>query len=415
MIAPDRARRRAGAALGSLLLLAWAGWWLASLHADRLLGGRRTWLPVMPYLGNDFLASYHSCRLWLSGRDPYREVNAAPVPHTYAYPPVCLWLFAWSNAFPARAATSLWLLALTALAGTGARVLARTRSALGLPSLPLPLALALVLGSTPVLFALERGNCDLLVLGLLLAAAGLLNRPGHARQAAAGALLALAAWVKVYPAVLLPGLLALRRRRAAGWFGLTAVLLALADWPGTLAFLGNARAVVADYTAHDLQNLEFSHGLTSCWKVMWTGTALARLGRVPAPVAGPLLLGPLIGWVSLGVCRRGCPPVLLGPYLLWLAAAGCFLMPLSYDYKLFYLPLLALGLWDRRDPVAVHVLLGFFLLWWQPLHLPIGAPLLLAFKVGALGALGAALVRRARERRAGLPAAAPAPVLRRAA
>ena len=65
------------------------------------------------------------------------------------------------------------------------------------------------------------------------------------------------------------------------------------------------------------------------------------------------------------------------------------------DYSLVFLPLAALAVWDRRDPLMVHVALGLLLLWWQPLALPIDARLLFVIKFLGLGAVGACLVRRA--------------------
>jgi hypothetical protein len=63
---------------------------------------------------------------------------------------------------------------------------------------------------------------------------------------------------------------------------------------------------------------------------------------------------------------------------------------------LIFLPLAALAVWDRRDPVGVHVLMAYMLLWWQPYRLPIGPKLLLLTKLLALVAVGVSLVARAR-------------------
>jgi hypothetical protein len=67
------------------------------------------------------------------------------------------------------------------------------------------------------------------------------------------------------------------------------------------------------------------------------------------------------------------------------------------DYSLFFLPLAALAVWDRRDPVAVHVGLGFMLLWAQPVGFWMNTSLLLVLKYVALAACAAALVNRTRE------------------
>ena len=70
---------------------------------------------------------------------------------------------------------------------------------IALSALPLPWVLAATLCSTPVLFAMERGNWDLLVLAPLALAAFALKEPTWQRDCLAGSCLALAAWIKLYP------------------------------------------------------------------------------------------------------------------------------------------------------------------------------------------------------------------------
>jgi hypothetical protein len=212
---------RAGAVLrvrvltvaGLLGLALWASVWALSLAQERLKGGRFTWVPCWEWLGCDFEHNYFAARHWLAGANPYDgfPARARGGWDKYSYPPLLLPLFAWCNFVGRRAAVALWLAALAGLAGLGAVACCRTRRALGLGQLPVPAALALVLASTPVLFAMERGNCDLLVLGLLLPAAWLLQAKSPARDVAAGTCLALAAWIKLYPGLLIVGLLTLRR------------------------------------------------------------------------------------------------------------------------------------------------------------------------------------------------------------
>ena len=88
---------------------------------------------------------------------------------------------------------------------------------------------------------------------------------------------------------------------------------------------------------------------------------------------------------------------ILYPYFTWLMAAATFFPPVSNDYNLFYLPLAALAVWDRRDAVVVHLLLALLLLWWQPLLLPIGAGLLMFFKLAGVAGVGLSLLARVRE------------------
>jgi hypothetical protein len=86
---------------------------------------------------------------------------------------------------------------------------------------------------------------------------------------------------------------------------------------------------------------------------------------------------------------------LVFPYLTWLVAAATYLPVVSHDYNLIFLPVAALALWDRRDPVWVHFLMALLLLWWQPFHLPVSGKLLFLFKMGGLLAVAVSLVRRA--------------------
>jgi hypothetical protein len=121
------------------------------------------------------------------------------------------------------------------------------------------------------------------------------------------------------------------------------------------------------------------------------------LRKIPPPVAAAVLLLPVIAVVSHQVARSRNPGPLLAPYLLWLTAAATFGMPYAIDYNLVSLPLVALCVWDRRDPVIVHVAMGLLLLWWQPIAINVGGEVLLVAKIAALYAVGHCLKRRAAE------------------
>ena len=67
-------------------------------------------------------------------------------------------------------------------------------------------------------------------------------------------------------------------------------------------------------------------------------------------------------------------------------------MPYSIDYNLVPLPLAALAVWDRRDPLAVHAALVLAILTWgQPLALPLAGDTLLLLKLSTLYAVGTSL------------------------
>jgi hypothetical protein len=67
--------------------------------------------------------------------------------------------------------------------------------------------------------------------------------------------------------------------------------------------------------------------------------------------------------------------------------------------------LAALAIWDRRDPLLVHVDLVLMCLWWQPIAMSINGNLVLLLKVLGVMALGVGLVERAREQSPGRMAA----------
>jgi hypothetical protein len=139
------------------------------------------------------------------------------------------------------------------------------------------------------------------------------------------------------------------------------------------------------------------HTLSSCWPLLWRDTRLAGLGQIPGTLAALGLILPLVLLVSRRVFHCAEPKHLLVPYLLWLAAAATFIPKISIDYNLVFLPLAVIGVWDRRDPVFVHLSMAFMLLWAQPLGVPIGPILLLGFKYVTLTAVAVSLAIRARE------------------
>ena len=98
--------------------------------------------------------------------------------------------------------------------------------------------------------------------------------------------------------------------------------------------------------------------------------------------------------------RRG--EALAYPFLLWFTQLATFALPSSYfDYKLIYLPLIALGTWSRRDRVPVHLMMLPFLIYWQPMAVPLASAgvlpwVLWIIKLMALLATGMMIRDRAR-------------------
>src|SRR5262249_1815210 len=153
----------------------------------------------------------------------------------------------WCRFVGPRQAIVIWSAVVIALGCLGVVAAWRTRRRLDLWDVPLPFLLAALLCSWPMTFELERGNCDVLVLLLLVVAAALLRRPAGWLDVLAGAGLALATWIKVYPGLLFLGLVALRRGRAAAGFAVAFVALGVADLPGTRLYVETVRGYVGRY------------------------------------------------------------------------------------------------------------------------------------------------------------------------
>ncbi len=394
-----------GLALAGLLLLAaWSVYWGCSLYQGHALGTRWTWQPGWPFVGLDFLNNYHATRHWQNGGNPYsNEDFGDPLQRKFAYPPIVLGLFAWCRFLPQQTAVLLWIGSLAAIAALAAWNAGRTRCALQLWSLPLPFTVAALLTSTPIFYALERGNCDLLALLCILPGVWALRGRSLGHDCLAGSCLALAAWIKIYPGILLLGLLPLRRQRAFCCGGLAALGLGIPQWSHLAEFLHNARELSAQHAPFVGGQIgATTHTLSGCWKLLWTAKGWTWLGQIPPTLAATALVAPILLWVSWRIFR--CPPAvsLHYPYLVWLVGAATYLPLVSNDYNLFFLPLAALAVWDRRDPVWVHLLMGYMMLWWQPFWLPIGPKLLLLSKLLALLAVGGSLVTRAAEQTQGL-------------
>lgn len=390
---PRRAGRLAAVLAAWAVLGAWGGYWAFSIKQDKLAKPHWTWLNSLDYLGGDFLANYQAAHARWAGIDPYHEPYGDPYGFSYDYAPVVIQLFSWTLLFKPRTATVVWIAALAAVAAAGAAASWRTRRSLDLPDLPLPVVLAAVLASTPVLLEMERGNCNMLVLLPVLLAVAALRRRTPAGDLIGGAALALAAWVKPYASLAAPGLLATRRSRAAVALGVGYVALGLADLDGTRSFLATAWSESVDYYTpfHPA-----AHPLSTHWKHLWEGTILSPLAQVPGVAGAAAVLLPPAVWVSYRFYRAR-EPRLLYPYLVWLIALVTFLPRFANDYNLFFLPLAALAVWDRRDGPLTHLALALLFLWWQPIRLPIAAKLLFVFKLLGLMTVGLILLRRLRE------------------
>ncbi len=400
--APPRATvgRVVATVAAACAVAAWGAWWVKSVKHDRLVYGRLTWTPILPFLGGDFKVHIdHTARIWAAGGDVYSADDW--VCALFPYPPMIPRLFGWVSLMGTRAATATWIGTLAAIFALSSWGVARARRGLGLTSVPWPWLLAATLWATPTITAMERGQADPLVIPLLGLAAWLLGRGGRVAEPAAGAVLALAAWTKYYPGLAIVALIGLRRWWALAAFVVVAGAIGVYDLEGVRTSIANGAKLAGQDPQSVFHLHPVQHAIARYWPHLWAGTRLRGLATIPGSVASVLLLLPPI--LMLGARldrarRRGASATpLLWPAFLWLTAAGTFAMPYSNDYNLVFLPLAALAAWDRRDPVPVHMAMGLFLLYWQPLAFAIDSRILFAIKLAALYAVAASLIRSADE------------------
>lgn len=388
-----------------VLLVLWIAWWGVSFYRHELQGGRHLWFQP-PLFGGDFY--YHidrAARVWWQGGDPYGDRDYE---HMYFYPPMVPRLFAWVNCMDARYSLMIWWAALVAMFVAAAWAAVAARRRLGLTPIRPIVAVVLILFSTPVLFALERGQCDPVSLLLILVALPLLKSRSKWAQYAAGVLLCLGPWIKIYPGLLAVGMLGLRRWRAFAAFAVAGVALAAADFHAIGRFLANQQFLFryVDQICHlSAGAVPWNHPLPNVLGGLLIGTRLDGLAMPLGKIAAAAFILTLLAWVAYHVYRCPNRDVLGYPFFLWILALATFANPVSNDYNLCFLPLAALAIWDRRDPLLVHVALVLLCLWWQPVAMSINGNLILVLKLLGVMVLGVGLVERAREQSWGRGAA----------
>lgn len=382
--------------VGIVLLALWAAIWTISVGKNHLAIGNCTYIPSIPNLGCDLNINYYATRFWIAGGDPYQGGFLKGIePFKYDHPPLVLALFSWCNLIPHNTAVILWFFVQTAVFSLAVFLCRRSRNELDLFNVPLPLLLAAALFSFPVLCEMQQGNWNMLVLLFLILTVWSLRGRSLSCDFLAGAFAGVAAWIKIYPALILLGLLAFRRWRAAGVFGVAVLLIGLADVPEALKFAENIKETARFTPDFFGAFCSWSHTVSGSWSLICSDIHLKWLRRLPGTAGWGLLVFPLVLWVSYRVAKAPDPSRLLYPYFLWLIASATYLPPVANDYSLFFLPLAALAVWDRRDKVFVHVLMAFMLIWWQPIRLPVSIEFLYYSKLVSLGSVAFILVIRA--------------------
>jgi len=378
---------------GWSLILVWCAWWINNLIDGRMLFAEHTWFRH-PAFGVDYLFTADGpMRTWVAGGDPYSNKHNN-------WPPIVIRLFIWADLTTPGRALRIWVCVAALFAAIGAFAAVRTRRELDLWNLPFSVASAAILFSTPVLFALERANYDLLIIPLIVGAAQLMRskRAIIAAEALAGLFLAVAIWAKLYPGLLILGVLALRRWRVAGWIAAFGALIGLSFGSQLLPFLENARAAAAEQydMARAMPDLivPWNHPLGLVWPGLWAGTPLALL---PGELGAALLLAPLLAWVSWRIYTCPGRRQLALPYLFWVVALGSFVPAIANDYNLTPLLLAVLAIWNPRDRWGIHLALAALVLWWQPIGFPISGRIVLFIKLAGLIGLAGSFLSRASE------------------
>jgi Glycosyltransferase family 87 len=371
---------RIASAVSVLVLVGWACWWTLSLRENRMIAAETTWVPAHTFLGVDFQSNYFAVRCWLRGGDPYVEPFDDPLGRPLVNPPLILPLFAWTKLFGLRSATAIWFVALVGFAVLGAWAVGGVRRQLRLEPIPLPACIAAILCSMPVLFALERGNWDLMLIPPLLGLAWGLSGNSPRRDAVAGLCLTLMAWVKLYPALLLLAPLALRRWRVVGVFAASSLVLAV-FWRNELEAIARSIRGAEGDVRTDFCHVY--HSWSQAWAPFWSETPLSLLTRIPGTVGALAVMLPIIAVMTRNLVRTPNRGRVLLPYLCWLTAAATCLPQIMNDYNWAPLPLALLMTWTRRDSFVVHMLLALGLIWLQPFHVDIGPWLFFTFKLAA--------------------------------
>lgn len=389
---------------GVVLLAFWAVIWTISLRKNHLVIEQYTRVPCFLYLSCDFDINYYATRTWLAGGAPYQDYRKrfgeleGGFSHKYDHPPLVLVLFSWCTLLPHNTAVILWFIVQTAVSFLAVFTCWRNRNKLDLFCVPLPLLLAAILFSYPVQFEMERGNWNMLVLLFLLMTVAALRGRSIWCDFLGGAFAGIAVWIKVYPALFLLGLLALRRWRAAGFFGIVVLLIGLSDIQGARDFAENIQES-ARFSTPDYEGgfISCSHTVSGSWLLLCRNAHLNWLGGLPGTAGWGLLVFPVVLWVSYWIWRIPNPSRLIYPYFLWLMASATYLPPIANDYSLLFLPLAALAVWDCRDKPIIHVLMTFMIIWWQPLGSPLSSKDLFYCKLVSLVSVALILVSRAGE------------------
>jgi len=155
-------------------------------------------VPFWKARGLDFsnLFLFHrNCPEWPVPYGPNGARCGDPLARDLVYPPLVYWMFAWTRFLPFNIAETLWMLAIPFLVFCGVAIVEKADRK---PATFRELSVFLLVFQLPMLYAMERGNNDALVVPLFCAGIAYFV---SGRVFVAGALYAAACWMKVYPVI----------------------------------------------------------------------------------------------------------------------------------------------------------------------------------------------------------------------
>jgi hypothetical protein len=194
--------------------------------------------------------------------------------------------------------------------------------------------------SPAVMFALQRGNMDVVLFSVLVVSVVLWRRGGRTSQILSPAVVLLAAFGKLYPVFGLPAYLLLRNRRAA-----VAAYVSGALFIGYLAITFQDVLTIArtatqgqyySYGARILLGVVYHHVVGQNWE----GASIAAQALTLVPLAALAVCLWLWSRRLFAPAPTDAPalsPELLGFYLGSLIYLGTFAVFKNYDYRLVYL------------------------------------------------------------------------------
>jgi hypothetical protein len=401
---------------GGLLLFVWGAWWLLSFIGMQFFLRQEFGFPSFVQLGVDFFHNFGAASLWMKGGDPYLQ-SFGDSRGLYTYPPILLPMFSWCAGLTIRGAIALWFIAACAMLTVCLVIVQFDRERLKLAVVPWTLTAALVLWSMPVLFELERGQCDVISLLMLCIAVWALARCHWAGDVAAGVLVALAAWIKIYPALMIPGLFVLRRYTAGGAALVAVVLIGFVchsiepNWISEVAVTQNDRVNAFASTLDWIRGRPvtppqysgyapyqtFSHSITNVLPETLAVWGYESFASVPWLMPVALFAGGWIIFVSWSIFKCLDRDRLYLSFLLWLCLMATLVLPVSYDYNLLYAPFFFLALLaSPRSTRWYAITFVTALLWLQPMNWFTSPMWSAIFKIAPVFLMGVVLVMETR-------------------